>query len=53
MAKARKYKKVSCHDKKADAKKVQKRLHDKGQTATIVKGKDNKYCVKTAGAKKR
>jgi hypothetical protein len=56
----RKYTKKSCHTKKSEAKKVQKRMHNSGQTARIVKtqvtvsGKKKvKYCVETAGKKKR
>ena len=54
MAK-RTYVTKSCHSKKGDAKKVQKRMHSNGMTATIVKskvGKRVKYCVKSAGKRK-
>ena len=54
MAK-RKYVTKSCHNKKSDAKKAQKYMHNKGMTATVVKtkvGKRVKYCVKSAGKRK-
>lgn len=54
MAK-RKYVKKSCHYKKSDAKKSQKKLHDMGFTATLQKkkeGKRTKYCVMSAGKRK-
>lgn len=57
---ARKYQVKSCHYKKGEAKKVQKRMHDNGMTAKIVKKKIKvgkrtkvKYCVESAGRKKK
>lgn len=56
----RKYSVKSCHYKKGEAKKVQKRMHDSGMTAKIVKktvkvGKRKrvKYCVESAGRRKK
>lgn len=47
------YKKVSCHSKKTDAKKAQKRMHDKGETAQVKKdAKTGKYCIYSKGKKK-
>lgn len=49
---ARKYKKDSCHNTKAAAKKKQKSMHTAGQTARLVEDKANKkWCVETAGKK--
>jgi hypothetical protein len=55
----RKYSVKSCHYKKGEAKKAQKRLHDKGMTAKIVKKTvkvgartRTKYCVESAGKRK-
>lgn len=54
MAKARKYKKVSCHTTKAAAKKEQAKMHKAGKTASIRKdAKTGKQCIFTAGKKKR
>lgn len=53
---ARKYVVKSCHTKKSEAKKVQKKMHENGLTAKIVKksttGKKVKYCVESAGKRK-
>jgi|TARA_R110000824_G_C15231140_1_gene678582 hypothetical protein len=54
MAK-RTYVKKSCHYKKSDAKKSQKKMHNMGMTAKLVKtkvGKKVKYCVMSAGKRK-
>jgi hypothetical protein len=48
----RKYSVKSCHKTKTAAKKEQKAMHAKGQTAKIV-AKEGKYCVASAGAKKK
>lgn len=56
MKKKRVYKTVSCHGTKTDAKKVQKRMHNAGKTAVVVKtkvGVKTRYCVKSAGNKKK
>ena len=48
-AKKRKYKKVSCHDKKSTAQKKAKSMRNVGKTASVRKvGKG--YCVFSAGA---
>lgn len=48
-----KYEKVSCHSKKADAKKRQKAMHEKGMTAQVKKDvKTGKYCIFSKGKKK-
>lgn len=49
----RNYKKVSCHSSKTEAKKEQKKLHDKGMTAQVKQDpKTKKYCIHSAGKKK-
>lgn len=53
--KKRVYKTVSCHGTKTDAKKVQKKMHDQGKTAIVVKtkvGVKSRFCVKSAGKRK-
>ena len=50
----KKYSKVSCHTKKADAKKVQKKMHAKGLTAQIKKDpKTGKQCIYSKGKRKK
>jgi len=47
----RKYKKVSCHDKKSTANNKAKKMREDGKTATVIK-EGKKYCVKSAGKRK-
>lgn len=50
----RKYKKVSCHNTKGAAKKAAKKMREAGKTATVGnKNKDGKYCVSSAGKRKK
>lgn len=49
----RKYKTVSCHDKKSTATSKAKTLRAKGMTARVVKTAGKGYCVKSAGKRKK
>ena len=50
---ARKYVKKTCHKKKTEAKKAQKKMHSNGMTAQVKKDpKTGRYCVYSAGKKK-
>ena len=52
---ASKYVTKSCHYKKSDARKVQKKMHDMGMTAQLRKKKDGKrtkYCIVSKGRRK-
>lgn len=54
MAKKRTYKKVSCHTTKTAAKKAAESLRKGGKTARVApKNKDGKYCVSSAGKRKK
>ena len=48
----RKYRRVSCHDNKTAAKKKQKKMHDSGKTARLVKN-GKKWCIESAGNRKK
>ena len=52
---SKKYVTKSCHYKKSDARKSQKKMHDMGYTAQLRKKKDGKrtkYCVMSKGKRK-
>jgi hypothetical protein len=50
----RAYKKVSCHNTKGAANKAAKAMRTAGKTARVAtKNKDGKYCVSTAGKRKK
>jgi hypothetical protein len=54
MAKKRVYKKVSCHNTKSAATKAAKNMRAAGKTAKVAtKNKDGKYCVSSAGKRKK